>query len=233
MGNSGDVNVLVTLLSNPSPSSSVPSSQISPVGSSNCDSSLPQIVLPRSQQPMRVQIPARSTPLSQQPPATELPSITRSRPSPAPASVLPSPLAHTVALPSPAILPLTAQATPAPPTAHPLPDVPQRWEVTLLEEAPTPLQAPITGVPTTDGIVTITSPWQVIARPHAEGKGGILGPVSIQVPVPKNRSAISLSSDPVDLPPPVQAVQVSAVVPPPKRNWFQKYMWDYIFYHAL
>ncbi|KAI0287772.1 hypothetical protein BC826DRAFT_738951 [Russula brevipes] len=195
-------------------------------------------------------ITARDTPLSQRSPIVGLPLRAPAPLSPAPppaapfqptSTVAPPPSAASLSGPLPrtpiVALPLSGPAIPAPPTACIL-DVPQGREAAL-PEAQIPSRASIVGNSSSDPNVTITEPLHIISVPH--GRGNEDGHVTPPAPVPDPQREVSTGPPPNrgggGPPPsdlsarhPLVQTKVADSQPQPlarKRNWFQKFVWDY------
>ena len=183
---------------------------------------------------------SRDTPPSGQSPVVALPQSTPAPSAPNLPSASPPRLAPIVASPAVAptspppqqprvASPLTRDAKPAPPTTCSAPEIRERGfrGDTSPEAAPSPSRQPIADV-APSGTFTKTK-VRSTPTPHAQGsKGGTSGQSSIQSPKPHPEylRGTSPKPEPAALPPPVPP-QADDPTKKRKKNWFQKYVWDY------
>jgi hypothetical protein len=187
---------------------------------------------------------ARTTPLSQRSPVTGPSPGTPEPPCPGrEPPISPTQRVPTAALPSPvasilpprqqptAALPVFEQVTPANPTACPPSDTPRDKETqrdALPEATPSSSQAPIA-----EGTIAITS--REVGRVPGSRPGGDEGGMDRQFSSQLidfslgPGGASGLASAPATPPARVQVPAIVPVLQPPnpKKNWFQKHIWDY------
>ncbi|KAI0251685.1 hypothetical protein BJV78DRAFT_417870 [Lactifluus subvellereus] len=166
-----------------------------------------------------LQSPTLSTPPSQRPPMGLASSST---PPSAPLSQEP----RTQASPQPA----PSRALPTPPTPYTVPPKLESQPGAFVEEVSILSQTPTAGNSSSSLSEPVASPPEVSNFPGplvggSEAESGVNPPRHADAPSPEQLRATSLAPDSGATPP-------SKLVSPPqgaqKRNWFQKYFWDYV-----